>query len=106
MDHPPDNLRYAFDVCLFSYPKTPVDGFLNTPCNIQDNCGALKDKLTSSLDPDSDDHYGYCEDDKQLGTNATYTGCLKCLQATASQNYYANCKHALHTAIYIHKALN
>ncbi|KAF4119654.1 hypothetical protein GMORB2_4563 [Geosmithia morbida] len=84
------NLRYAFDVCLYSYPAISPGGFLNTPCNIDSTCGDLEKGLRTSLDPQTENQYDYCEEDGGLANNGSYTNCLQCLRATPNQQYFSN----------------
>ncbi|CAF3444059.1 unnamed protein product [Fusarium graminearum] len=56
------NVRYAFDVCLYSYPDSVDSGTINSPCNIETSCGSLEDALTKSLlKSNIENQLDYCE---------------------------------------------
>ncbi|KAH7266869.1 uncharacterized protein BKA55DRAFT_499131 [Fusarium redolens] len=85
------NVRYAFDVCLYSYPNAIDSGTINSPCNIESSCGSLEDALTTSLlQKSSDDQFAYCEADDSIIKSASYKECISCLQSTSDQKYLAN----------------
>ncbi|KAG7419620.1 hypothetical protein DER46DRAFT_202820 [Fusarium sp. MPI-SDFR-AT-0072] len=85
------NVRYAFDVCLYSYPNAVDSGTVNSPCNIESSCGSLEDALTTSLPrKSSDEQFTYCEADDSIIKSASYKECISCLQSTSDQKYLAN----------------
>ncbi|EGU77650.1 hypothetical protein FOPG_04776 [Fusarium oxysporum f. sp. conglutinans race 2 54008] len=85
------NVRYAFDVCLYSYPNAVDSGTVNSPCNIESSCGSLEDALTTSLpQKSSDEQFAYCEADDSIIKSASYKECISCLQSTSDQKYLAN----------------
>ncbi|KAF5631234.1 exo-alpha-sialidase neuraminidase [Fusarium sp. NRRL 52700] len=85
------NVRYAFDVCLYSYPNAVDSGTVNSPCNIESSCGSLENALTTSLSQkSSDERFAYCEADDSIIKSASYKECISCLQSTSDQTYLAN----------------
>ncbi|KAM0073900.1 hypothetical protein ACKRZS_014769 [Fusarium odoratissimum] len=85
------NVRYAFDVCLYSYPNAVDSGTVNSPCNIESSCGSLENALTTSLpQKSSDEQFAYCEADDSIIKSASYKECISCLQSTSDQKYLAN----------------
>ncbi|KAG9506011.1 hypothetical protein J7337_002985 [Fusarium musae] len=85
------NVRYAFDVCLYSYPNAVDSGTVNSPCNIESSCGSLENALTTSLPQKSiDEKFAYCEADDSIIKSASYKECISCLQSTSDQKYLAN----------------
>ncbi|KAH7188538.1 uncharacterized protein B0J16DRAFT_96074 [Fusarium flagelliforme] len=85
------NVRYAFDVCLYSYPDAVDSGTINSPCNIESSCGSLEDALTLSLlKTDTDNQFDYCEAEDSIIKSSSYKECLGCLQSTSNQKYLAN----------------
>ncbi|KAL6849511.1 hypothetical protein ACO1O0_009052 [Amphichorda felina] len=85
------NLRYSFDVCLYSYPGEAVGGFGDTVCILEDACAPLHDALkTSLLDPSPENAYDYCDKAKDFEEGWTYRNCVKCLEASVNQSYFAN----------------
>ncbi|KAJ4010318.1 hypothetical protein NW752_004992 [Fusarium irregulare] len=84
------NVRYAFDVCLYSYPDAVDSGTINSPCNIESSCGSLEDALTLSLKTDTDNQFDYCEANDSIIKSSSYKECLGCLQSTSNQKYLAN----------------
>ncbi|KAM5342551.1 hypothetical protein ACJ41O_013517 [Fusarium nematophilum] len=85
------NVRYAFDVCLYSYPDEVESGTINSPCNIEGACGALEDALEESLlDVNNDNQFDYCEADNSVLDSSSYRECISCLRSTSSQKYLAN----------------
>lgn len=88
----PDNVRYAFDVCLYSYPDAVESGTVNSPCNIQSSCGSLENAMkTSLLKTNPDNQFDYCEADDSIIKSSSYKECLGCLETTSNQQYLANC---------------
>ncbi|KLO79891.1 Uncharacterized protein LW93_7336 [Fusarium fujikuroi] len=85
------NVRYAFDVCLYSYPNAVDSGTVNSPCNIESSCGSLENALTTSLPQKSnDEQFTYCEADDSIIKSASYKECISCLQSTSDQKYLSN----------------
>lgn len=89
----PDNVRYAFDVCIFSYPDAPASGTINSPCNIDGACGPLGKALKTSLvNSTSGNEFDFCDASNSAMSGDSYSSCITCLQATTSQTYFSNCK--------------
>ncbi|KAL4726130.1 hypothetical protein ACLX1H_006807 [Fusarium chlamydosporum] len=85
------NIRYAFDVCLYSYPDAVVSGTTNSPCNIDSSCGSLEDALkTSLLKSNTDNQFDYCKAENSIINGPSYKECISCLQSTSDQTYLAN----------------
>ncbi|KAF4983949.1 hypothetical protein FDECE_17188, partial [Fusarium decemcellulare] len=85
------NVRYAFDVCLYSYPDALASGTINSPCNIDGGCGRLEDALQKSLlNSNNDNQFDYCEEDDSIIEGSSYNDCLECLESSSSQKYLAN----------------
>ncbi|KAH6978641.1 hypothetical protein EDB82DRAFT_232865 [Fusarium venenatum] len=85
------NVRYAFDVCLYSYPDAVDSGTINSPCNIETSCGSLQDALTVSLlKTDKDNQFDYCEAEDSIIKSSSYKECIGCLRSTSNQKYLAN----------------
>ncbi|KAF5630690.1 exo-alpha-sialidase neuraminidase [Fusarium tjaetaba] len=85
------NVRYAFDVCLYSYPDAADSGTINSPCNIESSCGSLEDALTASLlKTTPDNQFDYCEAENSVIKSSSYSQCIGCLQSTSNQKYLAN----------------
>ncbi|KAF4469873.1 exo-alpha-sialidase neuraminidase [Fusarium albosuccineum] len=85
------NVRYAFDVCLFSYPDAVDSGTINSPCNIDGGCAPLEDALKKSLlNVNNDNQFDYCEAKSSVLESSSYKDCIECLESTSSQTYLAN----------------
>ncbi|KAF5553984.1 exo-alpha-sialidase neuraminidase [Fusarium mexicanum] len=85
------NVRYAFDVCLYSYPDAAKTGTINSPCNIESSCGSLEDALkTSLLQRTSDNQFEYCKAEDSIIESSSYKECISCLQSTSNQKFLAN----------------
>ncbi|KAJ4141344.1 hypothetical protein NW768_000555 [Fusarium equiseti] len=85
------NIRYAFDVCLYSYPDAVDSGTTNSPCNIESSCGSLEDALkTSLLKSNTDNQFDYCKAEDSIFKGASYKECIGCLKSTSDQTYLAN----------------
>lgn len=85
------NIRYAFDVCLYSYPDAVASGTINSPCNIDGACAPLEDALeTSLLKANKDNQFDYCKAENSIIESASYKDCISCLKSTSSQKYLAN----------------
>ncbi|KAI8659489.1 hypothetical protein NCS56_01166200 [Fusarium sp. Ph1] len=85
------NVRYAFDVCLYGYPEAVESGTINSPCNIDGACGALKDALeVSLLKPTDDNRFDFCDADSKAIKGSSYKECISCLRSTSSQKYLSN----------------
>ncbi|KAM0223519.1 hypothetical protein ACHAQD_003158 [Fusarium lateritium] len=85
------NVRYAFDVCLYSYPEPVDSGTTNSPCNIESSCGSLEDALTTSLlKVNTNNQFDYCEAEDSIMESSSYKECIGCLQSTSDQQYLAN----------------
>ncbi|RKL43391.1 hypothetical protein BFJ72_g4215 [Fusarium proliferatum] len=85
------NVRYAFDVCLYSYPDAVESGTVNSPCNIQSSCGSLENAMkTSLLKTNPDNQFDYCKADDSIIKSSSYKECLGCLETTSNQQYLAN----------------
>ncbi|KAF4980451.1 hypothetical protein FZEAL_3537 [Fusarium zealandicum] len=85
------NVRYAFDVCLYSYPDAVDSGTINSPCNIDGACAPLEDALEESLlNVDDDNQFDYCKANDSIIEGASYKECINCLRSTESQKYLAN----------------
>ncbi|KAF5021651.1 hypothetical protein F66182_6309 [Fusarium sp. NRRL 66182] len=85
------NVRYAFDVCLYSYPDEAVSGTISSPCNIESSCGSLETALTTSLlNPSTDNQLDYCRANDSIIETSSYKECLSCLKSTSDQKYLAN----------------
>ncbi|KAF5659175.1 exo-alpha-sialidase neuraminidase [Fusarium heterosporum] len=85
------NVRYAFDVCLYSYPDPVSSGTTNSPCNIETSCGSLEDALTTSLlKTNADNQFDYCKADDSIIKSSSYKECISCLKSTSDQKYLAN----------------
>lgn len=88
-----DNIRYAFDVCLYSYPDAVASGTINSPCNIDGACAPLEDALeTSLLRANKDNQFDYCKAESSIIESTSYKDCISCLKSTSSQKYLANCE--------------
>ncbi|KAJ4249480.1 hypothetical protein NW762_012337 [Fusarium torreyae] len=85
------NIRYAFDVCLYSYPDAVDSGTINSPCNIESSCGSLEDALeTSLIKSNEDNRFDYCTAKDSVIKSSRYKECIGCLQSTSNQKYLAN----------------
>ncbi|CEI39307.1 unnamed protein product [Fusarium venenatum] len=85
------NVRYAFDVCLYSYPDSVDSGTINSPCNIETSCGSLEDALTKSLlKSNIENQLDYCEAEDSIIKSVSYKECISCLQSTSNQKFLAN----------------
>ncbi|WZH45024.1 hypothetical protein QYS62_006065 [Fusarium acuminatum] len=85
------NVRYAFDVCLYSYPDATDSGSINSPCNIESSCGSLENALTTSLlATNNDNQFDYCKADDSIIDSSSYKECIGCLRSTSNQKYLAN----------------
>ncbi|KAF4965877.1 hypothetical protein FSARC_6347 [Fusarium sarcochroum] len=85
------NVRYAFNVCLYSYPDEVETGTINSPCNIEGSCGSLKDALkTSLLKVNDDNQLDYCKAKDSIIESSSYKECVGCLRSTSDQKYLAN----------------
>lgn len=85
------NVRYAFDVCLYTFPEAADEETINSPCNIDGACGGLEDALTTSLlETDSENQFNYCQSTQNFTDGDDYRGCLTCLRSTSNQKYLAN----------------
>ncbi|KAI6766352.1 hypothetical protein HG530_007422 [Fusarium avenaceum] len=85
------NVRYAFDVCLYSYPDAADSGTINSPCNIESSCGSLEKALsTSLLKTNTDNQFDYCEAENSIMKSTHYKDCIGCLRSTSNQKYLAN----------------
>ncbi|KAF4452898.1 hypothetical protein F53441_4324 [Fusarium austroafricanum] len=85
------NVRYAFDVCLYSYPSAVDSGSVNSPCNIESSCGSLESAMkTSLLKTTPDNQFDYCEAQDSIIKSSSYKECIGCLQSTSNQQYLAN----------------
>ncbi|KAF4992540.1 hypothetical protein FGRMN_7102 [Fusarium graminum] len=85
------NVRYAFDVCLYSYPDAADSGTINSPCNIESSCGSLEDALkTSLLKTNTDNQFDYCKAENSIIKSASYKECIGCLRTTSNQKFLAN----------------
>lgn len=86
-----DNVRYAVDVCLYSFPATPKSR--SSPCDIDFACAPLKKALISGgLEPSNDTAYGYCSADGGNFLGSNLAPCIQCLQSTTDQVYTSNCE--------------
>lgn len=97
-----DNLRYAFDYCIFGYPN--ATGIGSNPCLTPEACGklgtALKDGITT---PEKVQRLQYCDIDGGVLTGSYYESCLQCVQADGQHAYLSNCK--LHPKIPKHNLI-
>ncbi|RFN43591.1 hypothetical protein FIE12Z_12172 [Fusarium flagelliforme] len=85
------NVRYAFDVCLYSYPDAVDSGTINSPCNIESSCGSLEDALTKSLlKSNVENQLDYCDAENSIFQSTSYKECIGCLQSTSNQKFLAN----------------
>ncbi|KAK8079096.1 hypothetical protein PG994_002903 [Apiospora phragmitis] len=85
------NIRYAVDVCMYSFPGTTRN--ISSPCDINYACAPLKKSLIAgNLDPVNGAQYDYCSADggKFMGQNLN--SCVQCLQSSTNQVYTSNCK--------------
>jgi hypothetical protein len=86
----PDNLRYAFDTCLFGFAE--ANDPMSTPCSTDSSCGHLQKALqTGDLDPTAST-YGYCSADNNAFLGSFLPKCLECLQNGGDTQYLTNCK--------------
>ena len=68
--------------------------FIDSPCNVQDNCGPLEDAFkTSLLVPDSENTFDYCGANNSQIDIGNYKTCVQCLQSTTDQTYLSNCEY-------------
>jgi len=85
-----DNIRYAFDNCIFGFPD--ANGIPSTPCSTSTACGALEAALTGDdLKPNNLD-YSYCDVDGSIMTSPMVEKCMSCVGATGDKAYLVNCK--------------
>ncbi|KAM0203316.1 hypothetical protein ACHAQI_010480 [Fusarium lateritium] len=85
------NVRYSFDVCLYSYPDAADSGTINSPCNIESSCGSLEDALTTSLlKTNINNQFDYCKANNSIINGASYKECIGCLRTTSNQKFLAN----------------
>lgn len=85
------NVRYAFDVCIFSYPAAAASGTVNSPCNIDGACAPLGKALETSLvNATTDNRFDYCGASDSIISSESYSACITCLQSTNSQTYFSN----------------
>lgn len=86
----PDNMRYAFDTCLFGFVEASDP--ISTPCSTDSSCGHLQKALeTGDLDPTAST-YGYCSADNNAFLGSFLPKCLECLQNGGDAQYLTNCK--------------
>lgn len=84
-----DNLRYAFDYCVFGFPN--ATGVASTPCSTSTACGGMEMALTGDdLDAANLQSYGYCSADGGAVTETTVSKCKACVAASDGQDYMAN----------------
>ncbi|KAL7625229.1 hypothetical protein AAE478_004444 [Parahypoxylon ruwenzoriense] len=84
------NLRYAVDVCLFSFPHAPPNP-ISSPCDIDYGCAPLAESLMyGSLNPGNGSTYGYCAAGNGGINNSTVDACYQCFQASTDQVYLSN----------------
>lgn len=87
----PDNVRFAFDTCLFG--MTNASESFSTPCSISTVCGPLATALEDSMTiPTVPDEFGYCTADSNSFTSNFQTACSSCLRDTGDTLYLSNCK--------------
>lgn len=85
-----DNLRFAVDVCLYGFPRSP--DAISSPCDIDHVCGPLGDALTyDGLKTEKKQNFEYCSAADNTFTGPSVEACYKCLQTSPEQNYLANC---------------
>ena len=87
----PDNIRYAFDYCVFGFPD--AKDVASTPCSTSTACGELQDALTGDGLRGSDAAgYAYCSADGGAMAGEAVEKCLACVAASDDQDFLANCK--------------
>ncbi|KAH8664185.1 hypothetical protein BX600DRAFT_512247 [Xylariales sp. PMI_506] len=83
------NVRYAVDVCLFSFPRAVIN--ISSPCDINYACGPLAKALEAgNLSADNDTEFGYCTAGNGAFANSTIEACTQCLQDSSEQMYLSN----------------
>lgn len=89
-----DNLRYAFDYCVFGFPNaTDVE---SSPCVTSEACGRIEDALKDGIvEPAHAEPYGYCAVDNSIMTSGAVDNCLSCVRAGSNLEYVSNCKCTL-----------
>lgn len=86
----PDNMRYAFDTCLYGFVEASDP--ISTPCSTDSSCGHLQKALEiGDLDPTAST-YGYCSADNNAFLGSFLPKCLECLQNGGDTQYLTNCK--------------
>lgn len=86
------NLRYAVDVCLFSYPKADAEKTsTSSPCVLSENCLPLRTALeTGHLTPGNGSDYDYCSADSSAFTGSALDDCVQCFRTASNQTYMSN----------------
>ncbi|KAK7912028.1 hypothetical protein PG985_014509 [Apiospora marii] len=83
------NIRYAVDVCMYSFPGTTRN--ISSPCDINYACAPLQKSLTSgNLDAVNGAQYDYCSADGGKFLSQSLGSCVQCLQSTTNQVYTSN----------------
>ncbi|KAK8859316.1 hypothetical protein PGQ11_010050 [Apiospora arundinis] len=83
------NIRYAVDVCMFSFPGTTRN--ISSPCDINYACAPLQKSLISgNLDPVNGAQYDYCSADGGNFMGKSLNSCVQCLQSSTNQVYTSN----------------
>ncbi|RYP40936.1 hypothetical protein DL769_011692 [Monosporascus sp. CRB-8-3] len=88
------NIRFAVDVCLFGFPRSP--DAISSPCDIDHACGPLGEALRfDTLDSENGADLGYCTAANGVFKDSSVEACYQCLQTSPEQNYFANFMIAL-----------
>ncbi len=89
-----DNLRYAVDVCLYTFPNASSDvASTSSPCVLDTNCRPLQSALEAgNLNPSNETEFQYCTQAKGAFQGQAMNNCVQCLQATPDRSYLSNCK--------------
>ena len=86
-----DNLRYAFDYCVFGFPNSTRGGL--GPCATSTACGGMEAALTEGgLETKGMTQYGYCDSNgSHVVGDPTYEPCRACV-GVGDRTYLSNCE--------------